>query len=57
MNYQFLKKVVITMEQNSLEELLQELKEQNDSLEEQVEIYKKQIEQLKKELAEKEQNN
>ena len=34
------------MEQNSLEELLQELKEQNDSLEEQVEIYKKQIEQL-----------
>ena len=45
------------MEQNSLEELLQELKEQNDSLENQVEIYQKQIDQLKKELAEKEQNN
>lgn len=45
------------MEQNSLEELLQELKEQNDSLENQVEIYKQEIDQLKKELAEKEQNN
>lgn len=45
------------MEQNSLEELLQELKEQNDSLENQVKIYKQEIEQLKKELAEKEQNN
>jgi molecular chaperone GrpE (heat shock protein) len=44
------------MEQNSLEELLQELKEQNDSLENQVEIYKQEIEQLKK-IAEKEQNN
>ena len=45
------------MEQNSLEELLQELKEQNDSLENQVEIYKQEIDQLKKELAEKEQKN
>ncbi len=45
------------MEQNSLEELLQELKEQNDSLENQVEIYKQEIEQLKKKIAKKEENN
>ena len=38
------------MEQNNLEELLEELKEQNDFLEEQVEIFQTEIKNLKQKL-------
>lgn len=38
------------MEQNNLEELLEELKEQNDFLEEQVEIFQAEIKNLKQKL-------